>query len=139
MPKFLCLLALVITPAAEAVADTPGAPRAVAPPKRIPYVQQPSGPVGVPVNTAQVPREVRRAVVADAAKRFGVSMNAVVLARAEQVTWADGSLGCPEPGRMYEQALVPGFRLVATTSEGALEYHSDGQGRIVTCAVQARN
>jgi len=137
--KYLCLLALVVAPAVEAGADTPGTPRTVAPPKRIPYVQQPSVPVGVPVNTAQVPREVRRAVVADAAKRFGVSTNAVVIARAEQVTWSNGSLGCPEPGRMYTQALVPGFRLVASTSEGALEYHSDGQGRIVTCVSRARD
>jgi hypothetical protein len=138
--KYLCLLALVVVPAAEAGADTtPGTPRAVAPPKRIPYVQAPAGPVGVPVNTAQVPRDVRRAVVADAAKRFGVSANAVVITRAEQVTWSDGSLGCPEPGRMYTQALVPGFRLTATSSAGALVYHSDGQGRVVTCVTQARD
>jgi len=137
--KYLCLLALVVAQAAEAGADPPGAPQAIAPPKRIPYVQAPAGPVGVPVNTAQVPREIRRAVVADASRRFGVSTNAVVLARAEQVTWSDGSLGCPEPGQMYTQALVRGFRLVASTSAGALEYHSDGQGRVVTCAAQARD
>ena len=136
MSKYFWLLALVAAPAAEAGAETPGAPRAIGPPTRIPYVQ-PAGPLGVPVNTAQIPREVRRAVVADAAKRFGVSANSVVLTSAEQVTWSDGSLGCPEPGQMYTQALVPGFRLVATSSAGALEYHSDGQGRVVTCIANA--
>ena len=30
---------------------------------------------------------------------------------AEAVTWSDGSLGCPEPGMMYTQALVPGYRV----------------------------
>jgi hypothetical protein len=93
--------------------------------------------VGVPVNAAQIPREVRRAVVADAAKRFGVPANSVVLARAEKVTWSDGSLGCPEPGQMYTQVLVPGFRLAATSSAGTLEYHSDEHGRVVTCIAQA--
>jgi hypothetical protein len=27
------------------------------------------------------------------------------------VTWSDGALGCPAPGRFYTQALVPGFRV----------------------------
>ena len=55
---------------------------------------------GEPVTTAatSVPREVRRAVVADAARRFKVAESAVVLTQAEQVTWNDGSLGCPQPG-----------------------------------------
>jgi hypothetical protein len=82
---------------------------------------------------ASVPREVRRAVVADAARRFKVAESAVVLSRAEQVTWNDGSLGCPQPGQMYTQMLVSGFRIWATTSAGKMEYHTDAHGAAVTC------
>ena len=111
--------------------------RGIAPPKRIPdpitapLVAQPAGQV---VNTATMPRAVRHAVVADAARRFQVAESAVVLARAEQVTWGDGSLGCPQPGMSYTQALVPGYRVTASTSAGQMLYHTDMRGNVVTCA-----
>ena len=63
-----------------AAADEP-AKAAVAPPTRIPdVVQTPACLRATRWTLASVPRELRRAVVADAAKRFGVSENAVVLA-----------------------------------------------------------
>jgi hypothetical protein len=87
---------------------------------------------------ASLPRETRRAVAADAARRFKVAESAVVLTRAEQVTWSDGSLGCTEPGRMYTQALVPGYRLIAKTTGGELVYHTDQRGQVVTCTGDSR-
>lgn len=108
----------------------------IAPPTRIPdAVMAESSPAGEPVATASIPREVRRAVVADAAKRFKVAESSVVLAGAEQVTWSDGSLGCPEPGRLYTQMLVPGFRMQARTQEGQLTYHTDSRGNALTCGL----
>jgi hypothetical protein len=83
-----------------------------------------------------VPREVRRAVVADAARRFEVAENMVVLASAERLTWNDASLGCPVPGMNYTQALVPGFRIVAKTASGAFVYHTDAAGNFATCDTQ---
>jgi hypothetical protein len=101
----------------------------VAPPTRIPNVETVAPlPQGTPVDTASVPKAIRRAVVADAAKRFNVAESAVVLARAEQVTWSDGSLGCAEPGRVYTQNLVPGYLIVAKTAVGELAYHTDARG-----------
>jgi hypothetical protein len=106
----------------------------VMPPTRLPYVtESEGGPAGIPVASASVPRAVRRAVVADAARRFKVDESAVVLVRAEQVTWPDASLGCPEPGMAYTQMLVAGFRIVAKTTEGELTYHADERGRIALC------
>jgi len=111
----------------------------VAPPARVPdTVQAGRIPAGDPVPVASLPRETRRAVAADAARRFKVAESAVVLTRAEQVTWSDGSLGCTEPGRMYTQALVPGYRLIAKTTAGELVYHTDQRGQVVTCAGDSR-
>jgi hypothetical protein len=107
-----------------------------APPVRIPAPALNEQPSGQPVSTTAIPAELRRAVVADAAKRFKVAESAVVLTRAEQVTWPDGSLGCPEPGMMYTQSLVPGFRVVAKTAEGELTYHTDTLGHLRNCWVQ---
>jgi hypothetical protein len=33
----------------------------------------------------------------------------LVIVCAESVVWNDGSLGCPEPGMMYTQALLNGY------------------------------
>jgi hypothetical protein len=90
-------------------------------------------PARIPPSAEAVSRDVRRAVAADAAKRFGVGESEVVLTRAEQVTWNDGSLGCAEPGRMYTQSLIPGYLIVAKTSAGELAYHTDSRGFVVSC------
>jgi len=108
-------------------------PRQMEPPTRIPdpvVAQKP----GERVDIATVPRAVRRAVVEDAARRFSVSENEVVLVNAERVTWSDGSMGCPDPGQMYTQMLVPGFRIAAKTGAGQMLYHTDSRGTVVTCA-----
>jgi hypothetical protein len=112
-------------------ADPP--PRTIAPPTRIPDPLPPPT-TGEPVSTSAMPEAVRRAVVDDAAKRFKVSPNEVVLTRAEQVTWPNGALGCPRPGLSYTQMVVPGFRVVAKTASGELLYHTDGHASIVHCA-----
>jgi hypothetical protein len=107
----------------------------VAPPARIPdAVPTPTVPAGDPVILAELPRDLRRIVVSDAAKRLGVKESAVVLARAERVTWNDGSLGCPQPGKGYLQALVPGYRIVARTADRELVYHTDESRGAIACA-----
>jgi hypothetical protein len=114
--------------------------QAIAPPQRVLDATTPgvgldgAQPAGQAVNTASMPRVVRRAVVADAARRFQVAESAVVLVNAEQVTWGDGSLGCPQPDRSYAQMLVEGYRVTATTAAGRLVYHTDTRGNVATCA-----
>jgi hypothetical protein len=104
----------------------------IAPPARIPYVQS-AEPAGESIPMVVIPRALRRAVVADAARRFKVAQTAVVLAHAERLTWSDSSLGCPEPGQAYAQTIVPGFRVVAKTAEGDFVYHTDAHGQILVC------
>jgi hypothetical protein len=134
---FLFLGGAVSAGAAESTLPSrPVLPRAtgVAPPTRIADAATLSPlPQGTPVATADVPRTVRRAVVDDAAKRFNVAASAVVLVRAERVTWSDGSLGCAEPGVMYTQNLVPGYLLVAKTDGGELAYHTDSRSLAKSC------
>ena len=130
----LLMTGIFAAAAACATDGTASRERSIAPPTRIPDpIETVSAPAGQPISTTAIPREVRRAVVADAAKRFKVAESAVVLTRAEQVTWPDGSLGCPQPGRMYPQMLVEGFRVAAKTAEGELTYHTDTRGNVVNC------
>jgi hypothetical protein len=63
------------------------------------------------------------AAIADAAERFGVSPDTIAVARSLRVTWSDGSLGCPEDGMMYTQALVDGYLLTLEVAGQRVDYH----------------
>lgn len=131
--RLVLLAGASLAPLAAGAGGTPPL-EGIAPPTRIPdQPNQSVEPAGADVDVASVPREVRRAVVADAARRFKVAESAVVLGKAEQITWSDGSLGCPQRGQMYTQMLVPGYRIVAITSAGQMIYHTDSHGFAVTC------
>lgn len=55
---------------------------------------------------------VENAAVADLATRLKVEPEAIEVVQSEATTWPDGSLGCPEPGKFYTQALVEGYRVI---------------------------
>src|SRR5690606_40580781 len=54
--------------------------------------------------------ERAQAAVEDLAERLGVDPEAIEVGPLEEVTWSDGSIGCPQPGQHYTQALEPGER-----------------------------
>lgn len=53
----------------------------------------------------------------------GVDRDQVEVVLAQRVTWPDGSIGCPEPGMMYTQALVEGYRIVLAVDGDEVAYH----------------
>lgn len=74
-----------------------------------------------------------QAALADASRRTALASSALKLARAEAVTWPDGSLGCPKPGMLYTQALVPGYRIRIQAAGRAMDYHASARGALVLC------
>jgi len=70
---------------------------------------------------------------ADAARRAGVALDLVKVLTVESVTWSDGSLGCPEPGMMYTQALARGHRVRVDAGGTMLVYHAGAQQTFVQC------
>jgi len=80
--------------------------------------------------------EQTRAACADLAQRLGVHPSDVVVVRVEEVTWRDGSLGCPQPGMAYPQVLTPGHRFVLEHAGRRYEYHSGGRRGPFLCASQ---
>ena len=82
-----------------------------------------AGPLERAVNAAR----------ADAARRTGVAAESRALISAEGVTWSDGSLGCPQPGMMYTQALVPGYRVRLRGPNCEMVYHTSTSGALVLC------
>ncbi len=81
----------------------------------------------------QVPTDLLGTAISDAARRTAVDRTAVRVVSAEAVTWRDGSLGCPQPGMAYTDALVPGYRIVLEAGGRTLEYHSSARGEPQFC------
>ena len=77
--------------------------------------------------TGEVPDDTLAGILSDAAQRTGLPEDAIEVVRAEAMTWSDGSLGCPEPGMVYTQALVDGFHVVLDAGGEELDYRV-GQG-----------
>ena len=71
---------------------------------------------------------VAQPAVTDLAVRLGVEESAINVVSVDEVTWSDGSLGCPEPGMMYTQALEHGLLIVLEVDGTKFEFHS-GAGR----------
>lgn len=120
--RSLSVLPLALWLSACAMAGgPPPAPAPAAAPQSEPW------PAGV--------RALLPALLDDAARRSGVAAARLRVATAQAVTWSDGALGCPQPGRMYTQALVPGWRVeIAVPGAAALRYHGSDRGGWVWCA-----
>lgn len=74
------------------------------------------------------------ALLGDAAQRSAKPVELLRVASVQAVTWPDGSLGCPQPGLLYTQALVPGWRIsIDVPGASPLLYHASQRGSWVWC------
>ncbi len=80
-----------------------------------------------------ISQEMLDDLLAQAAGDTGVPEDEITIVTAESVTWSDGSLGCPEPGMAYTQALVPGYRVVLDVAREEIHYHAGSDGEFFAC------
>lgn len=59
-----------------------------------------------------------------------IDVKDITLISAERFTFGDSSLGCPEPGRMYTQAIVEGFKVKFSYKGKEYHVHSTADGTI---------
>jgi len=78
-------------------------------------------------------QSITRTALDDAARRTGRDASTLKIISSEAVTWPDGSLGCPEPGKLYTMALVPGYRIRIQAGDWVLDYHASRRGYLVLC------
>jgi len=81
----------------------------------------------------EVPADLLADLVADAAERMATEPDLVEVVQAEAVTWNDGSLGCPEPGMFYTQALVDGYHVILRAGTDDLDYRVSAAGGFRLC------
>jgi hypothetical protein len=131
----LALLSLAVLVGCTAV---PGAPAGPGGASDAPTTRPLGSQVAVPspsggTTGGAVPDEIVQKAIADAAVQAGVDPSAVTVVSAEATTWNDGALGCPEPGKMYTQALVPGYKIVLEADGKTMDYHASETGSVKLC------
>lgn len=89
-------------------------------------------PTAVPDGVAE--RDDVLEAVEQEAERAGVSADEVEVVGYADVTWRDGSIGCPKPGMMYTQALVPGHQLILSVDGQLASYHAAKDKPFAYCA-----
>jgi hypothetical protein len=117
----------------------PGAPtREIPTPDR--FNQSPTGlperipPTGmVSPMTGEVPDELLDMIMADLVERTGVAINRILVIQAQATIWNDGSLGCPQPGVFYTQALVNGFWVILEADGKKYDYRASESGYFFIC------
>lgn len=95
-------------------------------PEKIPT--QESNPV-----VGEVPHDILEAIMDDVQTRFDLAPGELAVARAEAVIWNDGSLGCPQPGQFYTQALVQGYWVVLNHDSQEFDYRATEGGFFLLC------
>jgi hypothetical protein len=135
----LLLLAAILVLTACGSPTPPGSPGPSGSPARPSPTEptaQASAPKGEVARPPAVPEPVWDAVLADLATRTGGPVADVTVVRAEAVTWNDGSLGCPEPGMAYTQALVDGYHVVLDVGGQDYDYRVGSGAAVKLCTSQ---
>jgi hypothetical protein len=71
--------------------------------------------------------------VADLAARLAIDPSEIVVVSWEEMTWPDGSIGCPQPGMRYTQAIVNGSKVVLEVDGVEYSYHQGGRRDLFLC------
>lgn len=87
----------------------------------------------MPATPNGIPDAVWTAVITDLAQRTDARSIDPAVVSATAMTWNDGSLGCPEPGQMYTQALVDGYQIVLELDGERYDYRVGSGTEVKVC------
>lgn len=76
----------------------------------------------MPGTPDEIPDDVWAAILDDLSEMLGQPVEDPTVVSAQSITYNDGSLGCPEPGQMYTQALVEGYRVILEVDGEEYDY-----------------
>lgn len=92
-----------------------------------------SASMAVTAQTSEVPAALLDKIRAELAGEQGVAAADVKVVSAKSVDWPNGAMGCPKPGRMYTQAIVPGYRIELEAGGKKFTYHAATKGGYKRC------
>ena len=79
-----------------------------------------------------MPDAVWAAILADLERQTAGPSDPEVVS-ADAVTWNDGSLGCPEAGQAYTQALVDGYQVILEVDGERYDYRVGSGSAVRLC------
>jgi hypothetical protein len=88
---------------------------------------QPETPMKKPAPVAD-PGNQFSAAIGDLSGQTGIAADAISVTEARVVTWRSGALGCPDKGKSYTQAIVPGVLLLLEADGKTYRYHGTATG-----------
>jgi hypothetical protein len=124
----LTFAGILVFVACQAKPEQPGSPAA-------PAVVTPAPTLTgeTPSMQDKVPPGILDPILKEAAALAKVTREQLVIVRAEAVVWNDGSLGCPEPGMGYTQALVNGYWVVLKGAGQTFDFRVNRGGSFRLC------
>ncbi|OGY14177.1 MAG: hypothetical protein A3A58_03085 [Candidatus Blackburnbacteria bacterium RIFCSPLOWO2_01_FULL_41_27] len=72
--------------------------------------------------------QIKKLARLELSETLGIPLAKITIENVEEVQWKNGSLGCPEPGQVYTQAAIPGFKITLKADEKLYYIHS-GYGK----------
>jgi hypothetical protein len=102
--------------------------------KKMPPMRAPGEEAAPVESSGEVPPQVLALLQDDLARRALVKHEAITVVSATEQQWPDGAMGCPQPGQMYPQMIVPGYRVVLQANGERYAYHSDRRGNFIVCS-----
>jgi len=97
----------------------------------LPHLPTPRGETSP--GKGEVPQRILDPILNKASALANVAPEQLVIVRAESVVWNDGSLGCPEPGMEYIQALVNGYWIVVEAAGKEYDFRVGSGGSFRLC------
>lgn len=74
-----------------------------------------------------------QAAINDLASRLRLGAEDIELIDFREVQWPDGSIGCPEEGMFYTQAIVEGSQVLLEADGRIYDYHAGADGVPFLC------
>jgi hypothetical protein len=83
--------------------------------------------------TGEVAAKFLDPILKDLAERTSKAPDKISVIQAQEVVWNDGSLGCPQPGVIYTQALVHGYWVILEVEGQKFDYRATDKGYFFLC------
>jgi len=75
-----------------------------------------------------------QSAIADLRTRLDDPTAEITIVSVEEVDWPDGSIGCPQPGMVYTQAVINGTKIVLSYDGINYDYHQGGSRDVFYCS-----
>lgn len=102
---------------------------------------EPASTTSIPSPDPSMPSETDPIAAAtdDLSIRLEVDPASISVVETREEQWPDGSLGCPQEGELYTQALVDGTQIFLSVGDRLYDYRADSDGNVKLCPSEEKD